>query len=376
MAGIYIHVPFCKTRCIYCDFFTRTDLTHKQDYVASLCREMYLRKSYTGNDAIKTIYFGGGTPSLFNKADFDRIFEAITSNFEVEADAEITLEANPDDLTVNYIRDLVSLPFNRISIGIQSFEDDDLKFLNRRHSARRAIEAVENCQHSGFENISIDLMYGLPDQAMEGWMTNLEKAVALNIQHVSAYHLIYEEETRLYKLLQQHKIQQVDEELSIGMFSAMIDRLTDVGFAHYEISNFAKEGFISKHNSSYWLREKYLGLGAAAHSYDGVSRAWNISSIGGYIKGIDEGKPKQEIEPFDIYSHYNEYILTGLRTMWGVDLKVLEQLYGIELLYYCMQNVRKHIDTGLVTIYDNILRLTRKGIFVSDDIMSDLMYVK
>lgn len=376
MAGIYIHVPFCKTRCIYCDFFTRTDLTHKQDYVASLCREMYLRKSYLGNNVIKTIYFGGGTPSLFNKADFDRIFEAITSNFEVEADAEITLEANPDDLTVNYIRDLVSLPFNRISIGIQSFEDDDLKFLNRRHSARRAIEAVENCQHSGFENISIDLMYGLPDQTMEGWMTNLEKAVALDIQHVSAYHLIYEEETRLYKLLQQHKIQQVDEELSIGMFSAMIDRLTDVGFAHYEISNFAKEGFISKHNSSYWLREKYLGLGAAAHSYDGVGRAWNISSIGGYIKGIDEGKPKQEIEPFYIYSHYNEYILTGLRTMWGVDLKVLEQLYGIELLYYCMQNVRKHIDTGLVTIYDNILRLTRKGIFVSDDIMSDLMYVK
>lgn len=376
MAGIYIHVPFCKTRCIYCDFFTHTDLTHKHDYVLSVCRETRLRQNYLGSDTVKTIYFGGGTPSLFDKDAFNRIFEAIDSNFEIESDAEITLEANPDDLTEKYIRDLVSLPFNRISIGVQSFDDDNLRFLNRRHSSRSAVKAVESCQQSGFENISVDLMYGLPGQTMEGWICNLEKAIALDIQHVSAYHLIYEEDTRLYKLLQQHRVQQVDEELSIDMFSAMTDKLTDAGFVHYEISNFARDGFISKHNSSYWLREKYLGLGAAAHSYNGADRAWNISSIGGYIEGIEEGKPKQEVESFDIYTHYNEYILTGLRTVWGVDLKELEQLYGVEMLNYCMQNVQKHIDADVVAISGSVLKLTRKGLFVSDNIMSDLMYVK
>ncbi len=376
MAGIYIHVPFCKTRCIYCDFFTGTDLSSKGDYVKSVCEEISLRKSYLGDDSIKTIYFGGGTPSLFDKSDFDKIFRTINSSFDVESNAEITLEANPDDLTHEYINDLKDLPFNRISIGIQSFDDKELEFLNRRHSVDKAIEAVEQCQKLGFDNISIDLMYGLPDQTLNTWISNLEKAIDLNIQHISAYHLIYEEDTRLYQLLQQNKIHPVTEDLSVEMFNVMIDKLSAAGFIHYEISNFAKDGCISKHNSSYWLGEKYLGLGAAAHSYNGNERAWNIASIMGYIQGIRDENPNLEIEHSDVYTRYNEYILIGLRTMWGIDLERLKLIFGEELLHYCLRNISKYIDMQLVVKTDNILRLTKRGIFVSDDIMSELMYVK
>jgi oxygen-independent coproporphyrinogen-3 oxidase len=376
MAGIYIHVPFCKTRCIYCDFFTGTDLSYKEDYVRAVCEEISLRERYLGGDTIKTIYFGGGTPSLFNKSDFEKIFQTINSTFKVESDAEITLEANPDDLSDEYLNDLKCLSFNRISIGIQSFNDKELEFLNRRHSADKAKEAVRRCQKLGFDNISIDLMYGLPDQTIDSWISNLEKAIDLNIQHISAYHLIYEEDTMLYKLLQQNKIRPVNEDLSVEMFSIMIDKLSAAGFIHYEISNFAKDACTSKHNSSYWLGEKYLGLGAAAHSYNGDERAWNIASIGGYIQGIGNENPNIEIEHSDVYTRYNEYIMTGLRTMWGVDLEKLEHAFGKDLLDYCLRNVSKYIDMQLVVETDNILKLTKKGIFVSDDIMSELMYVR
>ena len=376
MAGIYIHVPFCKTRCIYCDFYTRTDMSPKHNYVSAVCREMELRKHYISNEIVKTIYFGGGTPSQLSYGDFQRIFDTIRANFTVASDAEITMEANPDDLDTKYLETLRRLPFNRLSIGIQSFDDNELKFLKRRHSAERAIDVVSLCKSSGYNNISIDLMYGLPNQTMDIWQRNLEQAINLNVQHISSYHLIYEQGTRLYRLFKLGDVKPVDEDLSVQMFSAMIDSLSDAGFEHYEISNFARNGLYSKHNSSYWLGEKYLGLGPAAHSFDGHNRAWNIPSISKYVEAIEQANPAIETECLDKNTSYNDFILTGMRTMWGVNLVVLESRFGTSMKDYCMRNVQKYINQGFVTNNDNVLKLTREGIFISDGIMSDLMCVE
>lgn len=375
MAGIYIHVPFCKTRCIYCDFYTRTDISSKTDYISAVCKELAFRKNYIGGESIKTIYFGGGTPSQLSSEDFNRIFAAIHDNYTIETDAEITMEANPDDLSDKYLKEIRELPFNRLSIGIQSFDETELQFLKRRHSAAQAKDVVLRCKTLGYDNISIDLMYGLPGQTMEIWESNLDTAIGLDIQHISSYHLIYEEGTKLYRMFKSGDIDSVDEDLSLAMFSVMIDKLGSAGFEHYEISNFARNGLYSRHNSSYWLGEKYLGIGPAAHSYDGVNRAWNISSIRKYIAGIDAGSPNLEIEYLDKNTRYNDYILTGLRTKWGVNLSGLEKQFGIELKTYCLNNADRYIRQGYLTINNGILKLTRKGIFISDGIMSDLMRV-
>lgn len=375
MAGIYIHVPYCKQRCIYCDFFTQTNLTSRLDYVSAICEEIALRKDYINQEFVKTIYFGGGTPSLLTYDDYQRIFEKIFSTFQVVKDAEITLEANPDDLSADYLKQLISLSFNRLSVGIQSFNDEELKFLNRRHSASEAIHAIQRAQAVGFQNISIDLMYGLPKQTMDIWENNLSTAISLNIQHISAYHLIYEEGTKLYQLFQAGRVNQVEEDLSLTMFSTMIDRLSEAGFEHYEISNFAKPNLISKHNTSYWLGDKYLGLGPSAHSFDGKDRGFNIPSIAKYIEGIEKGNLNIECEILDKDSQYNEFILTGLRTKWGIDLNILTQKFGDKYLNYCLANSEKHIIAQDLTKIGDTLKLTRKGIFISDAIMSDLMWV-
>lgn len=375
MAGIYLHIPFCKTRCIYCDFYTGTDESEKEAFAEALCTEIRLRRKET-SEPVKTVYWGGGTPSRLNGKQFERIFNALFSEFPLEKEAEITLEANPDDLSPAYIDTLARLPFNRISIGTQSFNDKELKFLSRRHSAQQAVEAVELCREAGFRNISLDLMYGLPNQTLEIWRQNLRQTVELNIPHVSAYHLIYEEKTKLYKLLRQHKIQPVSDELSIEMFSTLIDTLTQNGFEQYEISNFAKDKNYSKHNTSYWKNEKYLGLGPAAHSFDGDNRSWNAASLATYIETLRSGKrPLQETERLTLPEKYNECILTGLRTAWGVDLEVLKTRFGEEFLNFCLKSARKYIDANLLKTEGHSLKLTRKGIFVSDGIMSELMRV-
>lgn len=376
MAGIYIHVPFCKTRCIYCDFYTRTDMSLRDGYVLAVCREIELRKEYIRGETVQTIYFGGGTPSQLSHDDFNKIFEAIHRNFKVEADAEITLEANPDDLTPAYLESLITLPFNRVSLGVQSFNDNELKFLKRRHSAAKAKDAVNRLKSSGFDNISIDLMYGLPGQTMEIWQKNLDEAISLDIQHISSYHLIYEQGTKLYRLFKSGSVKPVDEDISVDMFSRMIDKLAAAGFEHYEISNFARNGLYSKHNSSYWQGKKYLGIGPAAHSFDGQNRAWNIPSISGYIERIRVGELPLEIEYLDLDTQYNDFILTGMRTMWGVDLNELENRFGESKKDYCLKNAQKYIDQGFVTQKSNTLKLTPKGIFISDGIMSDLMWIK
>lgn len=376
MAGIYIHVPYCKTRCIYCDFYTQTNSSTQSDYIKSVCKELELRHDYLSGEPIETIYFGGGTPSQLTKADFDSLFNSIYRLYSVYSNAEITIEANPDDLSQDYLSQIVSLSINRLSVGIQSFNDNELKFLNRRHSAQKAKDAVKRSQDLGIDNISIDLMYGLPNQTMEIWKQNLAEALNLNVPHISSYHLIYEEGTKLFRLLRKGTVRAVSEELSVDLFSEMIRQLQSVGFEQYEISNFAKNQLYSRHNSSYWLGKKYLGLGPAAHSFDGVNRAWNISSIHKYVDGIQKGNPAIEIENLDIYSTYNDFILTGMRTMWGVSLKDLQLRFGDMLLDYCLKNVKKHIQAGAVVNDTGTLKLTTQGIFISDGVMSDLMWVE
>lgn len=376
MAGIYIHIPFCKSRCIYCDFFTSTNEVEMDNYVHSLCKEITDRKNELIDDCVKTIYFGGGTPSRLQRFHFEHIFDTISANYRLAKELEITIEANPDDLSSEYVDMLHELPFNRISIGIQSFDDEELKFLSRRHDANGAIEAVKYCQEKGFHNISIDLMYGLPKQTLTIWQRNLEQAVALNIQHVSAYHLIYEEKTRLYSLLQAGKVNPVDEDSSLEMFEVLIDTLTKAGFEHYEISAFAKPDCISQHNSSYWTGQKYLGFGPSAHSFDGEHRWWNVASLPKYTLGIDSSKPDIEMENIDLTTKYNEYIITGLRTVWGIDLEVLKAKFGVELYDYFLQNAQRYFNLNYLKRTDSNVVLTHKGIFISDGIMSDLMKVE
>lgn len=376
MAGIYLHIPFCKRRCIYCDFFSTTRGEQKEAYVRALCRELEERKDYVDNERIDTIYWGGGTPSQLDKADFEKIFSYIYKVYEVSPDAEITLEANPDDLTAEYIDMLRSLPFNRLSMGIQTFDEATLRLLQRRHTARQAIEAFHNCRAAGFRNISIDLMYGLPGETLPSWQKDLEQALALRPEHISAYHLIYEEGTALWELRERHKVEEADEDLSLSLFGTLIDRLTAEGYEHYEISNFALPGLHSRHNSSYWMEKKYLGCGPSAHSYNGVSRQWNVSSLDAYIQGISSGTPVFEVEELDSYTRYNDFVITRLRTRWGMPLSTLRWQFGDELYHYCLRMAAPHLKQGTLEQAGDVLKLTRQGIFISDGIMSDLLWAE
>lgn len=375
MSGLYIHVPFCEKRCLYCDFYSNTDSRYKASYLEALIQEMEMRKGYLQDEPLETIYLGGGTPSQLSVAELERIFEAIYRNFRTTGEMEITLEANPDDMTPGYVEALQSLPVNRISMGVQSFDKADLKFLNRRHDKAEAVRAVALCQKHHLYNISIDLIYGLPEQTAGKWEKNLTEALRLDIPHISAYHIIYEEGTPLYRLLQSGEIHPVDEDTSLTLFSILIDRLAGAGFEQYEISNFARPGYYSRHNSSYWQGKRYLGLGPSAHSYDGTEREWNVSSLAAWLKGIRQGVPALEKEPLDLNTRYNDYIITRLRTKWGIDLSEVSALFGPEKLNYCLKMAKRHEELGLLLQKDNNIALTRKGIFVSDSIMSDLLWV-
>lgn len=350
-------------------------MDQKTPFVSAICKELVLRSNYIGGESVGTIYFGGGTPSQLSKADFKAIFSTIYETYRVDNDAEITLEANPDDLNEKYLDMLRSTGFNRLSMGVQSFDDKQLQFLNRRHSAQKALDAVRLSKQAGFSNISIDLMYGLPDLTLETWNKTLDTAMNLDIQHISSYHLIYEQGTKLYRLLQKGNVKSVEEELSVEMFSTLIRRLQENGFIHYEISNFGKEGYFSRHNSSYWLGAKYLGAGPSAHSYNKENRCWNISSISKYIQGIEAGEPQIEIEDLDIRTRYNDFIITGMRTMWGISKSDLKSLFGEKYAAYCDQNIARHLKSGDVYIDEDRYKISRQGTFVSDSIMSDLMYI-
>jgi len=375
MASLYLHIPFCKSRCIYCDFYSGTDTSQRASYVQALCDELKLRSTYLPTRVLDSIYFGGGTPSLLQKEDFERLFEAIHTCFTLSPTAEITLECNPDDLTPSYVAQLQELPFNRISIGIQSFDDAELRFLNRRHTAQQAQEAVALCQAHGFDNISIDLMYGLPNQTPETWRNTLAVAMSLGVQHLSAYSLMYEEGSPLSRLRNAHKITELDEATSVALFEQLIDTVALYGFEQYEISNFCLPSFHLRHNSSYWHGVPYLGVGAAAHSFDGVSRQWNVANTARYMAGVAAGKLEVEREELTTDERYNEFVFTALRTRSGINLSDLEQRFGNARLAYCLRMAQPYLDGGQLELRAGQLALTRAGIFVSDGIMSDLCYV-
>lgn len=376
MFSLYIHVPFCATRCVYCDFFSNTDTRYKEPYLRAIEKEMELRGEYIDDDTLETIYLGGGTPSRLSGNDLERIFNAISRRFSITEGAEITLEANPDDIRPDYLSALRDLPINRISMGIQSFQPEDLRLLNRRHDREQAIRAVELCQAHGFTNLSIDLIYGLPGQTPEAWEENLRQAIRLGTPHLSAYHLTYEEGTALYKRLQAGQVEPVDEEVSVTLFHILTERMAEAGFQHYEISNFARPGFHARHNSAYWIGKPYLGLGPSAHSYNRTSREWNVASLPLYLRGIESGQPATERETLDLSTRYNDFIITGLRTMWGISLDKLRTEFGEALLAYCQKQARPYIQRGLLRQENDRLALSQAGILLSDGIMSELMYIK
>ena len=375
MAGIYIHIPFCKQRCLYCAFYSSTLHSKQQEYCDALCREIIMRRNYIIG-IIDTVYFGGGTPSTLTREQLQKILGTIKENYRLSPSAEITIEANPDDLTPEYLATLRSLSFNRLSMGIQSFDDAQLKAIGRRHTAERARQAVKDARTAGFENISIDLMFALPSSTSAQWQESIKQAIELRPTHISAYNLTYEEETPLYRALQQGKIEAVDEEENLKQFEILIEQLAAAGYRHYEISNFALPGYESRHNSSYWHDIPYLGCGAAAHSYNGESRSWNISDIKTYIESINNGVPFSEVEQLTTAEQYNDTILTRLRTADGVPSDWMRKKFGDKLTDYMLRNAAPHIAAGRLKEDNGILSLTREGLFISDAIIRDLIYVE
>lgn len=375
MAGIYLHIPFCKRRCIYCDFYSTTQSEKKNAYVAALCRELDQRKDYLQGERIETIYLGGGTPSQLEDKDFEQIFQTLHRLYNISPKAEITIEANPDDLTDEYVNMLRTFPFNRLSMGIQTFQENILRLLHRRHTAQQAVEAFERCRKAGFTNISIDLMYGLPGETLQTWEADLRQAVSMKPEHISAYHLIYEEGTVLWKLREQHRVEEADEDLSVSLFTQLIHKLKDYGYQHYEISNFCLPGMYSRHNSSYWTGKKYLGCGPSAHSYNGISRQWNVSSLDRYIEQVNNGETYFEVEELDLYTRYNDFVITTIRTMWGMQLDVLKEQFGTKLYNYCLRMAQPHLSQSTLELSNGVLKLTEKGVFISDGIMSDMLWV-
>lgn len=374
MAGIYIHIPFCKSRCIYCGFYSTTLLDLRKKYINAVCREMELRKNYI-REPFSTIYLGGGTPSLLDEAELTKLFLYINNVYDVDRNAEITMECNPDDITPKFTNMLSRLPINRVSMGAQTFADSRLRLLHRRHSSEEVKHAVKLLREAGIKNISIDLMFGFPDESLSQWKEDISAALALNVEHISAYSLMYEEDTPLWKMLDTGKVKEIDEELSLTMFKELVCQLTDAGYEHYEISNFARPGYRSRHNSSYWHQVPYIGLGAAAHSFDLNSRQWNVANLKLYIEEINNGIIPMEREELDNDTTFNDIITTALRTSDGIDLNAMETRLGKRYRNTLISAAGKHLEQGLLEIRHDRLRLTAEGIFISDMVMSDLMIV-
>ena len=375
--GLYLHIPFCKSKCFYCDFYSVSQTGLKEEWLEALLLELKTEPVFLGTErpVLRTVYFGGGTPSQLTFTEFERIFAAISLHFDLATCEEITLEANPDDLTPLYIAMLRSLPFNRISIGVQSFSDTELMAINRRHTAAAAAEAIMECSRQGFDNISLDLMYGLPGQTLESFLVSVRQAVALPVKHISSYSLSWEEGSVLYSKLQNGELKQASEEISEACFFGMKDVLEKAGFEHYELSNFALEGFRSKHNSSYWDGSSYLGVGPGAHSYNGLVRRFNPPSLKRYNEGVKKGLDFRETETLDNTINYNDFIITRLRTLQGLNLSELAAEFGAEKYAYCKENAFRSLQNSTLELVGDWLRLTRKGLFISDAVMSDLMEV-
>ena len=379
MAGLYLHVPFCSSKCSYCAFYSVTNNQLKQDYIEAVCKELYLRKHFFQDIHLKnnqfdpvvtTAYFGGGTPSCLDESDFEKIFNTIYDCFGSSFE-EVTIECNPDDITLSYAKTLKKYA-NRISLGIQTFNNDQLKLINRRHNAEEAIKAVNIIKEVGISNISIDLIFGFPKETLADWLFDINQAIKLDVQHVSAYSLMFEEGTKLFHLLQKEEIEQISEDLSVEMYDVLIDKLSEAGLVQYEISNFAKPGFESRHNSSYWNEMPYLGVGPSAHSYNLFTRSWNVSNVSQYVKSIFKDILPLEEEQIDEITRYNDLITTALRTKEGIHLNTLQEDYA----QYLLEQSSEFIKEGtMIKTNDNRLALTRKGYYISDAIMAELIKV-
>ncbi len=375
MAGIYIHIPFCKQACHYCDFHFSTSQHIRHDLVEAISKEIVIQKEYLEEEVIQTIYFGGGTPSLLNANELDLILGAIRSSYSLTHAPEITLEANPDDLALAKLKEFSNAGINRLSIGIQSFHPNILAFLNRVHDASTAVSSFQQAREAGFKNISIDLIYAIPDQSDIQWEEDIRQAIALEPDHLSCYALTIEEKTVFGRWSAAGKLKVTEDETAARQLEMLMDELEHEGFEHYEISNFANPGFQSKHNSSYWKQEKYLGVGPSAHSYNGSSRQFNVSNNNLYVKALNNESVPFEKEMLSIENKINEYILTTLRTKWGTDLKKIKQDYGYDLMNKNTDYLSKVFEGGLAVMNADVLRLTRKGKLLADKISSDLFVV-
>lgn len=371
MAGLYLHIPFCKQACHYCNFHFSTSLKLKNQMISAICQELALQRHYMGADEhLETIYFGGGTPSLLSQRDLELIFDVIFKHYKVSnLPLEITLEANPDDLTEPKINELKNSPVNRLSIGVQSFSEEDLRFMNRAHNSQEALACIQNAQTAGFENLTIDLIYGSPTTSNEQWGKNLQVVFDLKIPHLSCYCLTIEPKTALAHQVKKGLALPVDEERAAAQFEHLVEQSGGEGYEHYEISNFAKAGWHSRHNSSYWQGKKYLGIGPAAHSFNGDSRQWNIANNAHYIRSLQEGKLPFEMETLTPVQRYNEYVMTGLRTVWGCDLLKIRKL-GFEVHFF--ENANHFLAEGTMERDGTIFRLTKQGKFLADGIAAQL----
>jgi putative oxygen-independent coproporphyrinogen III oxidase len=376
MAGIYLHIPFCKKLCFYCDFYHIISSGDNSIYLNSIINEIKIRKEYLGRETISTIYIGGGTPSVLSIKELDIILNQIHTLYEVEKNCEITIELNPDDINRIYLNGLKKLKINRVSIGIQSWNDSDLKMLNRRHDSAKAASALKETIKAGFDNITIDLIYGLPGMSIDDWKSNLDISFSYDIKHLSAYHLTIEKGTVFGKMLEKGLLAEIDEEKSLSLFNVLIEKAESAGFIHYEISNFAKPEFFSVHNSNYWKQMNYVGFGPSAHSFNGYSRQWNFSDIKGYIKSINSGKSFYEREELDSNTRFNEYIMTSLRTMWGIDMDYIEKMYDKEGYDYVNNLANKFKEYGLMKQDNKNLVLTNQGMMISDNVISEFIIPK
>jgi oxygen-independent coproporphyrinogen-3 oxidase len=374
MAGIYIHIPFCKQACYYCDFHFSTSLKKKSELVTALAKELILRKDEFKNQTVETIYFGGGTPSLLTIDELQFLISEVYKNYIVIETPEITLEANPDDLSKDLIVQLSNSPVNRLSIGVQSFFEADLKLMNRAHNAEEAKACLEEATKH-FDNISIDLIYGIPGLTNENWIKNIETVLSYNIPHISSYALTVEPKTALDTFIKKGIIENVDDDLAQEQFHILIEKLEEAGFVHYELSNFGKPDYFSKNNSAYWQGKSYLGIGPSAHSFNGNERGWNVRNNSKYIKALEQNILPIETEVLSTTDKYNEYVMTGLRTMWGVSLERVEQDFGIMYKNYLLEQATFHLKNEMLYLNDGKILVTKKGKFLSDGIASDLFKI-
>ena len=371
MAGIYIHIPFCKQACFYCDFHFSTSLKKKEEMIGALIKEIALRKTELNDTLIETIYFGGGTPSVLSTAEIQQLITAVYANYKVSDNPEITLEANPDDLSEEKIIALSKSPINRLSIGVQSFSEKDLKLMNRAHNSEEAKNSLAMAARY-FKNISLDLIYGIPYCTNEEWLVNIKTALSFGIPHISSYALVVEPKTVLKSLIAKGKIKNVEDAQVQKQFEMLTKELTTAGYIHYELSSFGKKGFFSRNNTAYWSGASYIGIGPSAHSYDGKQRSWNVKNNTKYIKSLHQNIVPLETEVLSVSDRYNEYIMTGLRTMWGVSLEKIKEDYGRKYINYIQNQSKKHVEENLLQIDAGVLKTTKKGSFLVDGIASDL----